>query len=36
MNYGLLENTGLRVLEIALGTMTLGKEACWVADKETS
>ncbi len=36
MNYRLLGNTGLRVSEMALGTMTFGTEAGWGADKETS
>ncbi len=36
MNYRLLGNTGLRVSEIALGTMTFGTEAGWGADKEIS
>lgn len=36
MNYRLLGNTGLRVSEIALGTMTFGTEAGWGADRETS
>ncbi|WP_422083772.1 aldo/keto reductase [Ulvibacterium sp.] len=36
MNYRLLGNTGLRVSEIALGTMTFGTEAGWGADKATS
>lgn len=36
MKYKLLGNTGLRISEIALGTMTFGTEAGWGADKETS
>lgn len=36
MKYKLLGNTGLRVSEVALGTMTFGTEAGWGADKETS
>lgn len=36
MKYKLLGNTGLRVSEVALGTMTFGTEAGWGANKETS
>ncbi len=36
MKYRLLGNTGLKVSEVALGTMTFGTEAGWGADKETS
>ncbi|MEM1340330.1 MAG: aldo/keto reductase [Bacteroidota bacterium] len=36
MKYKLLGNTGLRVSEVALGTMTFGTEAGWGADKATS
>lgn len=36
MKYKLLGNTGLRISEIALGTMTFGTEAGWGADKNTS
>lgn len=36
MKYKLLGNTGLRVSEVALGTMTFGTEAGWGAEKETS
>lgn len=36
MKYKLLGNTGLRVSEVALGTMTFGTEAGWGADKENS
>ncbi|MGB5820168.1 MAG: aldo/keto reductase [Saonia sp.] len=36
MKYKLLGNTGLRVSEVALGTMTFGTEAGWGADKESS
>jgi len=36
MKYRLLGNTGLRVSEIALGTMTFGTEAGWGADRKTS
>jgi len=36
MNYRLLGKSGLRVSEIALGTMTFGTEWGWGADKEES
>ncbi|MEQ9297092.1 MAG: hypothetical protein RIF33_00945 [Cyclobacteriaceae bacterium] len=36
MKYKLLGNSGLRVSEISLGTMTFGTEWGWGADKETS
>ena len=36
MKYKLLGNSGLRVSEVALGTMTFGTEAGWGADKEIS
>ncbi|MEM0931664.1 MAG: aldo/keto reductase [Bacteroidota bacterium] len=36
MKYKLLGNTGLRVSEVALGTMTFGTEAGWGADERTS
>ena len=36
MKYKLLGNTGLRVSEVALGTMTFGTEAGWGADKAIS
>ena len=36
MKYKLLGSTGLRVSEVALGTMTFGTEAGWGADKEAS
>ncbi|MEM8893347.1 MAG: aldo/keto reductase [Bacteroidota bacterium] len=36
MNYKLLGNSGLRVSEISLGTMTFGTEWGWGADKEVS
>ncbi|MEA5460235.1 aldo/keto reductase [Arcicella sp. LKC2W] len=36
MNYKLLGKSGLRVAEIALGTMTFGTEWGWGADYETS
>lgn len=36
MNYQLLGKSGLRVSELALGTMTFGEDWGWGADKETS
>ena len=36
MNYQLLGNSGLRVSELCLGTMTFGTESGWGADKQTS
>jgi aryl-alcohol dehydrogenase-like predicted oxidoreductase len=36
MRYKLLGNSGLRVSEIALGTMTFGQDWGWGADKNTS
>lgn len=36
MRYKLLGNSGLRVSELALGTMTFGTDWGWGADKETS
>ena len=36
MNYKLLGRSGLKVSELCLGTMGLGKEWGWGADKETS
>lgn len=36
MNYKLLGRSGLKVSELALGTMGFGTEAGWGADKETS
>lgn len=36
MRYKLLGNSGLRVSELALGTMTFGEDWGWGADKETS
>jgi aryl-alcohol dehydrogenase-like predicted oxidoreductase len=36
MNYKLFGNTGLRVSELCLGTMTFGLEWTWGADYETS
>jgi aryl-alcohol dehydrogenase-like predicted oxidoreductase len=36
MNYHLLGRSGLRVSELALGTMTFGPDWGWGADKETS
>lgn len=36
MRYQLLGNSGLRVSELALGTMTFGSDWGWGADKETS
>lgn len=36
MKYRLLGNTGLRVSEVALGTMTFGTEVDWGADKDAS
>jgi aryl-alcohol dehydrogenase-like predicted oxidoreductase len=36
MNYKLLGNSGLRVSEFGLGTMTFGMEWGWGCDKETS
>jgi aryl-alcohol dehydrogenase-like predicted oxidoreductase len=36
MNYKLFGNTGLRVSELCLGTMTFGMEWTWGADHETS
>lgn len=36
MKYKLLGNSGLRVSEICLGTMTFGEEWGWGADKKTS
>jgi aryl-alcohol dehydrogenase-like predicted oxidoreductase len=36
MNYKLFGKSGLRVSEIALGTMTFGTEWGWGADKEES
>ena len=34
MNYRLLGNSGLRVSELALGTMTFGEDWGWGAPKE--
>ena len=36
MNYQLLGNTGLRVSELCLGTMTFGEDWGWGADRATS
>ena len=36
MNYKLFGNTGLRVSELALGTMTFGTEWGWGADYQQS
>ncbi len=36
MRYKLFGHSGLRVSELALGTMTFGPEWGWGADKETS
>ncbi len=36
MNYKLLGKSGLRVSELALGTMTFGEEWGWGANKEES
>jgi aryl-alcohol dehydrogenase-like predicted oxidoreductase len=36
MRYKLLGNSGLRVSELALGTMTFGDDWGWGADKDTS
>lgn len=35
MNYKLLGNTGLRVAEICLGSMTFGEDWGWGASKDT-
>ena len=34
MNYRLLGNSGLRVSEVALGTMTFGTDWGWGADRD--
>ncbi len=36
MRYKLLDNSGLRVSELCLGTMTFGEEWGWGASKEES